>query len=427
MTKIFKFGGALMKDAAGIEKVAAIVGDFNCEPLVVVVSALGKTTNRLEELLALSFRNKTPELQMAFFRLKQFHLEIAQRLLPENARQLNLELENEFVSLWDALHEQYRDKYAAYDSIVGFGEDFSGIVLRCYLQHRGIGLQRISARKLIVTNSNHTDAAINWELTENAIRSKVLPVLENNKVLLTQGFTGADETGQPTTLGREGSDFTAAVFAHVLQAAEVSIWKDVPGLMNCDPWRFEQAVKLPQISYHEAIELAFYGASVIHPKTIQPLQLKNIPLKVRSFHHPESTPSLITNDTSHDSEVHKIIVKDKQVLLSIGSRKLSFIAEENLTGIFRAFSKNKIHINLMQNSAVSFSVCFNEDKDKLEALMTGLKDDYQLKYNTGLQLITIRHYTDELIETHTIGKEIFLEQKSRATVQLLVRDKKIGE
>ena len=424
MTKIFKFGGALMNDATGIEKVAAIVEDFSCEPLVVVVSALGKTTNALEALLSLSFGDGSAELQIGFSQLKQFQLSIAQTLLPDDSQELNLELENEFTKLWDALNTRYGDKYAAYDQVVGFGEDFAGIVIRHYLQHRGINLQLINARSLIVTNSNHTDAAINWKLTENTIRTRVVPVLENNKLVLTQGFIGSDENGQPTTLGREGSDFTAAIFAHVLQAEEVSIWKDVPGLMNCDPNRFQNASKLPRISYHEAIELAFYGASVIHPKTIQPLQLKNIPLKVRSFHNPESIPSLISSDTSHDSEVHKIIVKDKQVLLSIGSRNLSFIAEENLTGIFEAFSKNKIHINLMQNSAVSFSVCFNEDKDKLEALMAGLKEDYILKYNTGLQLITIRHYNDKLIEALTTGKKVFLEQKSRATVQLLVRDKR---
>ncbi|MCF6342232.1 MAG: aspartate kinase [Bacteroidales bacterium] len=421
MTKIFKFGGALMKNAAGIEKVAAIVEDYGSGPVVVVVSALGKTTNTLEKLLSLSLADEAAELQKAFSGLKQFHLNIAQNLLLDKAQHLSSELENEFLKLLDALGNQPEDKYAAYDRIVGFGEIFSGIVIQHYFQYKGIAAQCISARSLIVTNSNHTDAGINWKLTGNAIRSGVFPVLEDDKIVITQGFIGADENGQPTTLGREGSDFTAAIFAHVLQATEVSIWKDVPGLMNCDPQRFNEAVKLPQISYHEAIELAFYGASVIHPKTIQPLQQKNIPLNVRSFHNPESLPSLISADTSHDSEVHKIIVKDKQLLLSIGSRKLSFIAEENLTAIFKAFSKNKIHINLMQNSAISFSVCFNEDRNKLETLMAGLKKDYRLKYNTGLQLITIRHYNDKLLEALTAGKEIFLEQKSRTTVQLLIR------
>jgi len=421
MTKVFKFGGALMKDVQGIEKVAAIVEDFSCEPLVVVVSALGKTTNALEELLSLSYAGNTKSLQMAYFRIKQFHLSIAQSLLPDNSEALTTELENEFLKLWDVLNTKCQDKYAAYDQVVGCGEHFAGIIIHHALQNKRIDMQLINARLLIVTNSNYTNAAINWKLTEKTIRSRVIPALENNKVVLTQGFIGSDEKGNSTTLGREGSDFTAAIFANVLQADEVSIWKDVPGLMNCDPNIFDQAVKLHQISYHEAIELAFYGASVIHPKTIQPLQQKSIPLKVRAFYKPESEPSLISGDTSHDSEVHKIIVKDKQLLLSIGSKNLSFIAEENLTGIFKAFSKHKIHINLMQNSAVSFSVCFNEDEDKLKALMTDLKGDYFLKYNTGLQLITIRHYTDKVVSELTHDKKIFLEQKSRATIQLLVR------
>ncbi len=411
-----------MKDATGIGRVAGIVADFSHEPLVVVVSALGKTTNALENLLRFALTGETEQLRTAFEDLKQFHSNIVSALFSDDTQSPAAAVEKEFDKLWDALQTPYADRYEAYDRVVCFGEEFSGIILESYLKNTGIAVSLLSARCLIVTDSNHTDASVNWELTGKTILSRVLPALDEKKVVLTQGFIGSDLQGRPTTLGREGSDFTAAIFASVLGADELSIWKDVPGLMNCDPKRFEQAEKLPLISYHEAIELAFYGASVIHPKTIQPLQLKNIPLKVRPFHQPDSEPSLIADDTSRDSEKHKIIVKDKQVLLSIGSRNLSFIAEGNLTGIFEAFSKNKIHINLMQHSAVSFSVCFNHDADKLKALMADLKNDYLLKYNTGLQLLTIRHYNDELIESLTTGKKIYLEQKSRVTMQLLVKD-----
>jgi len=421
MTKVFKFGGALMKDVPGIEKVAAIIEDFSCEPLVVVVSALGKTTNALEKLLSLSLQGNSAEMEKNWFELKTFHLSLLRNLLPEDYHDASIELEEEFRKLWDALNTAYTDKYFAYDQVVGFGEGFATGVVNSYLHAKGIAIQLIDARSLVVTNSCHTDASIDWKLTEKTIQSRVIPVLEKKQVVLTQGFIGSDQNGQFTTLGREGSDFTAAIFAHVLSADEVSIWKDVPGLMNCDPNRFPEATKLDLISYHEAIELAFYGASVIHPKTIQPLQQKSIPLKVRSFKNPASNPSLISVDTSHDSEIHKVIVKDKQVLLSINSKNLSFIAEENLTEIFKAFSKNRIHINLMQNSAVSFSVCFNQDNDKLKALLNELNDAYSLKYNEGLQLITIRHYTDEVIDKLISSKEIFLEQKSRATVQFLVK------
>lgn len=411
-----------MSDAKGIEKVASIIEDFSCEPLVVVVSALGKTTNALEKLLSLSAQENTAEMQKQWFGLKQLHLGIVQDLFAEDYQDTSHELEEDFLRLWDALNSKYRDKYFAYDQVVGFGEGFASIIVQAFLQRKGIASQLLDAHSLIVTNSCHTDASVDWKLTEKTIQSRVIPVLEKNKVVLTQGFIGADKNGQFTTLGREGSDFTAAIFAHVLSADEVSIWKDVPGLMNCDPKRFPEAVKLNLISYHEAIELAFYGASIIHPKTIQPLQQKSIPLKVRSFKEPASRPSLISKDTSHDSEIHKVIVKDKQVLLSIQSKNLSFIAEENLTDIFKAISKNRIHINLMQNSAVSFSICFNHDSDKLQALMTELESDYFLKYNEGLQLITIRHYTDAIVEKLVSDREIFLEQKSRTTVQYLVKD-----
>ena len=238
--------------------------------------------------------------------------------------------------------------------------------------------------------------------------------------MLTQGFIGADHKGIFTTLGREGSDFTAAVLANILDADEVSIWKDVPGLMNADPKRFDDTVKLNNISYYEAIELAFYGASVVHPKTIQPVQHKNIPLKVRSFYSPKTDPSVISQEHREGDLVPKIIVKPNQLLLSIGSRDLAFIAEEHLTTIFDAFSRHKIHINLMQHSAVSFSVGFDEDMDKLEALKKILKKKFSVRYNQGLTLITIRHYNDRLTEEMTRGKKVYLEQKSRSTMQVLI-------
>ncbi len=229
--------------------------------------------------------------------------------------------------------------------------------------------------------------------------------------------------GKTTTLGREGSDFTAAIIGNLLDFDEVTIWKTVPGLMNADPHRFSNAVKLDNLSYHEAIELAYYGASVIHPKTIQPLKQKNIPLFVRPFYDSSLSPTSITKDSSKDKELPSIIVKDNQILLSISTRNLSFIEEENLKNIFDAFSKNKIHINLMQNSAVSFSVCFNENLVKLEALISELSDDFSMKYNTGLQLITIRHYTDELVNELVGNKKVYLFQKSRVNAQFLVKDK----
>lgn len=420
MLRVFKFGGALMKDADGIRKVAAIIEEYSCEQLVVVVSALGKSTNALENLVSLALEGNEKKLQNDYFQLKSNHISIINELF-ENGENTIADVEELFRDLWDKLNENYSDYYFAYDQIVGCGEKFSSTIVTNYLQEKNINVKNLDAGKVIFTDSNYTDAAINWAYTTKAIESLIPTCLSNNLVVLTQGFIAANEKGNSTTLGREGSDFTAAILANVLNADEVTIWKDVPGLMNADPNRFENSVKLNKISYYEAIELAFYGASVIHPKTIQPLKEKNIPLNVRSFKNPASKPSIISNDTSEDELMHKVIVKDNQVLLSITSKNLDFISEDKLTIIFRVFSKNKIHINLMQNSAVSFSVCFNNNTTKLKSLLNDLQDSFALKYNTDLQLITIRHYNETLVDEHTSGKKVFLEQKSRTTVQLLVR------
>lgn len=415
-----KFGGALMNSASNIERVKSLIEEFSREPLVVVVSALGKTTNALEHLFSLSQNGE--KIEDDFFKIKRYHLSAAQDIMPQLPDELSTKLDVLFDDLWDALNENYENRYKAYDSIVSIGEELSSLIIYHYLSLSGLNIRLISAKSLIVTDDNFTDAAINWEYTSKTITSRVLPAIMNNEIVITQGFTGADSYGNSTTLGREGSDFTAAIFGNILDADEVTIWKNVPGLMNADPARFSDAIKLDSLSYHEAIELAYYGASVIHPKTIQPLKQKNIPLFVRAYYDSSLTPTAITNDATSDGVHPSIIVKDKQVLLSISTLNLSFIAEENLVSIFEAFSKNKIHVNLMQNSAVSFSVCFNEDMVKLESLLADLKHRFKVKYNTGLQLITIRHYNDELVNKLMGNKKVYLFQKSRINVQFLVKE-----
>lgn len=421
MTRVFKFGGALMKDAGGVRKVASVISSFGDDKLVVVVSALGKTTNALENLLKLSLSNQQKETEQAFLKLRVFHFEMAESLIGDARNSVYDKLDDAFVRLNEELKNKEQDKYLAYDQVVCYGELFSSIITDAYLQKAGLPSHMVDARSVIVTNSNFTKAKIDWQFTQKAIEARVTPLLNNGKIVLTQGFIGASHDGIFTTLGREGSDFSAAILANILEADEVSIWKDVPGLMNADPKMFESTIKLNQISYREAIELAFYGASVVHPKTIQPVQQKNIPLKVRSFYDPESKPTVISDKASEDDKIHKLIVKENQVLLSIASRDLSFVAEENLTQIFDAFSRFKIHVNLMQHSAVSFSVCFAEDQDKLQGLLKELQQEFTLRYNSGLTLVTIRHYTPELINEHTAGKKIYLEQRSRSTIQLLLR------
>jgi len=421
MTKVFKFGGALIKDAEGIKRVASIIKSHQGEKLVVVVSAIGKTTNALEKLVDFKLAGDQQNIEKTFLRIRQNHFELAESVFGNAKHGIYDELNEQFIRLNNVLKKDFSDRYFAYDQVVSLGEFLSSIIVRSYLEDHKINIRLINASSLIKTNSNYTSAKVNWAETIKAVKTEIIPALEDKTIVLTQGFIGSDDKGNATTLGREGSDFTAAVLGNILDASEVTIWKNVPGLMNADPNRFDDAFKLNKISYHEAIELAFYGASVIHPKTIQPVQQKKIPLFVRSFYEPESTPSAISGDNTEDDKFQKIIVKDNQVLLSIGSRDLTFIAEENLTRIFDAFSKQKVHVNLMQHSAVSFSVCFDDNEAKLKALIEDLRNEFQVKFNQGLQLITIRFYDDKIINKLTTDKKIFLEQKSRTTVQLLVR------
>ncbi|NOY51160.1 MAG: aspartate kinase [Chlorobi bacterium] len=421
MMRVFKFGGALMNDAKGIRKVGEIIEEYSCEPLVVVVSAFGKTTNKIEGLLKLIADGESSDIvENAFFKLMQYHISIIHDLFNDNNHDLITEIKNLFNEFWETLNKDYPNRYIAYDQVVGFGEQFSALIVSAWTKSQGIKGDYIDATKIIVTDNNFTDAAVNWKLTKKTINARILPVVESNNIVVVQGFAAASESGDTTTLGREGSDFTAAIFANILNADELTIWKDVPGLMSADPKKFKDTVKLNSISYQEAIELAFYGASVIHPKTIQPLREKNIPLYVRSFFNPDSEPTLISSDKSTDETVPKIIVKEDQVLLSITSKNLDFISEEKLTYIFKVLSNNKIHLNIMQNSAVSFSVCFNKDNNKLNKLVADLSDQFYVRYNIGLQLLTLRHYNDGLIKEYVGGRKVYLEQKSRATVQLLI-------
>ncbi len=410
-----------MQDARGLRQMASLVEEFKCEPLVVVVSAVGKTTNVLENILFLARQKQTALLEEAWFALKSSHIRLVQSLALRHERQLVGALEDDFFRLWEDLKKLPANPYRAYDRVVGFGERFSGRIAAGWLRENGLPVKLVDARQIMVTDENFTRAGIRWPLTEKTVEARVWPELQKGNIVLTHGFVAAGDKGHATTLGREGSDFSAAVLAFVLNAGEVCIWKDVPGLMNADPRLFPHAVKLPHVSYNEAIELAFYGASVIHPKTIQPLQKKGIPLKVCAFYAPETTPTLIDANEDNDADVPKIILKQNQTLLSISSRDLSFMAEENLKTVFSAFSRHKIHINLMQNSAVSFSVCFDENPEKLAAVMASLRDEFILKYNEGLQLLTVRHDDGKTFLRMTRGKKIFLTQQNRTTRQVLIR------
>lgn len=398
---------------------AGILGKTTDRRLLVVVSAMGKTTNALEKLLSLALENTSTN--DAFDGLVEFHMQTVTALFPDPKHRVYTELGSLFAALKRALTSLSGSDYDAhYDTIVPYGELISSCIVHHFLQQQGMAVTLIDAREFIHTDAHYRAANVDWEKTAEACS-----VLESETygkgIILTQGFIGRSADGHTTSLGREGSDFTAAIFAYCLNASEVVIWKDVPGLLNADPKRFAGAIKLEQISYTEAIELAYYGATVIHPKTIKPLQNKHIVLKVQSFLQPETAPTLITAEPDFDPLVPSIIVKDDQVLISISPRDFSFMNEANMHVLFGILDALHISVNVMQTSAISLSFCIDRNDEKLSLLLSAVQEKFKLRYNTGLSLLTLRHYTQELIDELSQGQEVLLEQRSRITTQLVMR------
>lgn len=410
--KVYKFGGASVKDAEGIRRVSNILQRESENDLVLVISAMGKITNALEHIVNEYYAGGNPSLDA----VKQFHFNILDELF-ESGDPIYDTINNLFVEIEWVIEDVPTATYAyEYDQIVSVGELLATQIVSAYLNNCGYANRWLDARDIIRTDNTHRNARVDWELTEELIQkeqAKGLPVL-------TQGFIGCTSENFTTTLGREGSDFTAAILAHAISAEEVVIWKDVAGVLNADPRFFEDAEKLETLSYAEAIELAYFGAKVIHPKTIQPLKDKKIPLRVRSFLDTSIEGTLVSEGGEIKPFLPSFIVKEKQVLLSIAAQDLSFIVEDHLSHVFALFSKCGVRVNMMQNSAVSFSVCVDDDVQKLPDLIAELKKEYQVLYNDGLSLYTIRHYDEVSIQKVLNGKELLLEQKSRHTVQLVV-------
>ena len=417
--KVFKFGGASVNSADAVRNMAQIVQKhLESEPLVVVVSAMGKTTNLLEKLVPSAVTEASaPELRQ---QLEDYHRSIAAALLPDNK-----EVQDKISALLASLDnlsntlpanlEHYNYNY---DQVVSHGELLSTTIISEYLNHLGIKTLWADARQLIHTDSHYREGRIDWHATEAAAKA-LMPDSMNYSVVLTQGFIGGT-AGGTTTLGREGSDYSAAILAYCLNAESITIWKDVPGFLNADPKFFADTVKINQIPYNEAIELAYYGASVIHPKTVKPIQNKGIPLYIRSFITPESEGSVIGNCHTISPETPLYIFKNNQILLSILPRDYSFIAEDNLQVIFGILNKLGIKANLMQNSALSFSICVDNNSQLVQPLIDELKSMFRVRYNENLQLITIRYYTQQVIDSIVAGRPILLEQRSRTTEQLIV-------
>jgi len=421
---VFKFGGASVKDVDAVKNVLNILQLYRGKKLGVVISAMGKTTNAMEIIVdALWNRNEAQFLELVEER-RAFHLDIMNALFTSSDNAIYQSINKEFDQLRAKFDDPIPDNFDfEYDQIVSLGEVISTKIVAAYVQQEGVKVQWMDARKLIRTDRQYRQAEVNWEKTTSNFQKRFIPEYADNDVLITQGFVGHTSEGFTTTLGREGSDFSAGIMAYCCDAEDVTIWKDVPGMLNADPKWFDNTVKLEQISFKEAIELSYYGASVIHPKTIKPLQNKNIPLYVKSFIEPKSEGTIIQESTASDHLVPSFIFKMNQVLFSFTPKDFSFLVEKNLSHIFDLLSQSNAKINIMQNSALDFSILVDAEKVNIQRILELFSDDYRVKFNEGLELVTIRHYDQATIDRVTVGKEILVQQKTRDTARLVVKQK----
>lgn len=419
---VFKFGGASVKDASAVRNVAEIIRLYPNEKLLVVISAMGKTTNLLETIVTAYWQKDTSAFESAIQETEKYHLQIASDLFQDTSAPIFSEIQDIFNTLRQKIKETPSTDFSLeYDQIVSLGEVLSTKIVAAFLQNYNFSASWADARNLIKTDDSYRDGNVNWEKTQTAIEEKLIPVFKEKNIVITQGFIGSSDQQKTTTLGREGSDYSAGIFAFCTNAKSVTIWKDVPGMLNADPKYFEDTVKLDEISFKEAIELSYYGASVIHPKTIKPLQNKGIPLYVKSFIAPAEKGTIIHSCMDYDDLVPSFIVKQNQLLLSIMPKDFSFMVEENLREVFELLSNTKVKINLMQNSALSFSFLVDADKIDFDRLLNLLKSNYDVKFNRDLELVTIRHYDQATIDKMSEGKEKILEQRDRQTVRLLLK------
>jgi aspartate kinase len=419
--QVFKFGGASVKDADSVKNVASILKKHADRSTIVVISAMGKTTNKLEQLVNAYFY-KDGDIEPILSELKTYHLSILNQLIPNKANTIYNDIENVFVELLWALEEEPSSTYNYhYDQLVSQGEVLATKIVSAYLNEVEIKNKWIDARGFIQTDNSYREGKVDYELSQHLVKTELLPIFNSYNIIITQGFIGGTSENFTTTLGREGSDYTAALLAYFTDAKQVIIWKDVPGVLNADPKYFKNSKKIDELNYHDAIELTYYGASVIHPKTIKPLQNKNIPLFVKSFINPQEAGTII-KDSDKRSSATSYIFKVNQILLSIQPKDFSFIAEDNLSNIFTLFSKYNVHVNMMQNSAISFSVCTDYDEHKIEPLLKDLQQQFKVLYNKDVELMTVRNYDQDIIANLTENKLVIIEQRSRNTLQMVMKE-----
>lgn len=413
--RVFKFGGASVKNAAGVRNVALILQKHAAEKLIVVVSAMGQTTNALERVLQLQQSSKDYRSELDI--LKEYHRQIQNELF-----QQDINVSQAIDGLWADLETELHKDHPfdlLYDQVVSFGELISTVIICHYLIKTQLAAEWIDARDFIATDNTFREGKVDWTKSRKNIQ-RIKEILKSKNVVVTQGFIGRTKDGLTTTLGRDGSDFTAAIFGSCLDAESVTIWKDVPGVMNADPKRMEAVTVFDELPFREAAEMTYYGASVIHPKTIKPIAIKNIPLFVKSFDDP-SLPGTKIHEIHLDHIPPLIVFKDNQCLISCKVTDYTFITEDHMGKIFNALTELHIHINLMQNSAISFSFCIDFRENRLMALITKLREYFEVYYNTGLTLITVKNYDEKTFDTFRKRKGVLLEQSSRSTLQVLIK------
>ncbi len=415
--RIFKFGGASVKDAAGVKNLVRVLEHEGTSNTLVVVSAMGKMTNAFENVVN-AYASQTENIESHLNVIENYHFEILNELF-DTSDEIFKKVQ---ILLWQfqefLIRNNSSDYNYIYDQVVSYGELLSTNIVSAYLEKVGVDNEWLDIRNIIKTDENYRRAKVNWETT-----LKNTAQIDTQKLYITQGFIASDATNNTTTLGREGSDYTAGILAYCLEATSVSIWKDVEGVLNADPRVFEQTTLLEKISYQEAIEMAFYGASVIHPKTIKPLENKRIPLYVRSFENLENKGTEVSKGVDLHPKTSCFIVKKNQILVSISTNDFSFMIEENLSKIFELLHQNKLKVNLIQNSAISFSVCLEDNFFRFNQFYEALQPDFKVKYNTEVSLYTVRHFDNESVKLIEEKGKLLLKQSSRETIQLVMDEK----
>jgi aspartate kinase len=418
--KVFKFGGASINSIERIKNTTAIIQSYKHEQLFIIVSAMGKTTNELEKVVAAFFAGNKEEALKLFDNIKNSHNAVAEALGVSN--EAALIIKDIYTEIEWLLHDKpVRDYDYYYDQIVCSGELLSTAIISSYLQANNSPNKWIDVRDIFRTDDNFRDANIDWAFTKNKVETDIIPMFSETNIILTQGFIGSTDENESTTLGREGSDYSAAIFANMLDAESQTIWKDVEGVMNADPKKFAEAIIINELSFNEVIEMAYYGAQVIHPKTIKPLQNKNIPLHVKCFLDPTLAGTIISAKPVHHLPPI-IVVKEKQVLIELQSKDFSFISETGISNLYSLFDTIKITPNVTQNGAISLLCCFDDKPEKIEKFALAASNLFEVKVQKNISLLTIRYYTKDLIDNMTSGKEILLTQQTPNTIQLIIKD-----